>query len=157
MQTLLEGSRHFGMITVYSTRHIYRYLQITNHDCPHIFEMDCLQDLPCWWPCQDCTCQDCYKNDDQTHAFGMGVAIGSKLFSVFSNKDREGTDTDNVAEEVVVYITASAPRHTPPKNRILFRVYYIYFYIYIYNHWFLFFGLIKPSFLTHTFRWGGAG
>eukprot|EP00434_Breviolum_minutum_P026857 symbB.v1.2.023738.t1/scaffold2147.1/size87931/2 len=43
---------------------------------------------------------DCYKNDDQTHAFGMGVVIGSKLFSVFSNKDE--------AIDYVVQIFASA-------------------------------------------------
>ncbi|CAJ1376840.1 unnamed protein product [Effrenium voratum] len=30
---------------------------------------------------------DCYEGDDQVHAMGMGVAVGSKLYSKFTSKD----------------------------------------------------------------------
>lgn len=34
---------------------------------------------------------DCYQGDDKVHALGMGVAIGSKLYSKFKSKDCEPT------------------------------------------------------------------
>jgi len=43
---------------------------------------------------------DCYEDDTETHALGMGIAVGSKLFSRFSDKDE--------AIDYVVQIVASS-------------------------------------------------
>ena len=34
--------------------------------------------------------EDCYEDDTETHALGMGIAVGSKLFSRFSYKEMIG-------------------------------------------------------------------